>query len=85
MILAQFCPSSDDNHPYKEDRIKGGIGPLETKMTTALASHVIEAEALSVQQKLNTRHVIRLRRLILCGLAASMALATLAPIVVLAG
>ena len=52
-------------------------------MTTA--SHVIESDGFSARKAAETLRVIRVRRLILLGLAAAMALATLAPVVVLAG
>jgi hypothetical protein len=48
-------------------------------------SHVIEMDGFSLRKPEDMKHVARLRRLILIGLAAAMALATLAPVVVLAG
>jgi hypothetical protein len=50
-----------------------------------LATHVIETEQTSDRKRLTFAHTVKVRRLILLGLAATMALATLAPIVVLAG
>ena len=50
-----------------------------------LATHVIETEQTSAIKQTVFAHNIKVRRLILLGLAAAMALATLAPIVVLAG
>jgi hypothetical protein len=52
-------------------------------MTTA--SHVIETDGFSRSKPEDVMRARRLRRLILIGLAAAMALATLAPVVVLAG
>jgi hypothetical protein len=54
-------------------------------MNMVFASHVIETDVFSASQKAETQRVLRLRRLILIGLAAALALATLAPVVVLAG
>jgi uncharacterized membrane protein len=50
-----------------------------------LAAHVIETEQNSKTIRVGITQNMRLRRLILLGLAVAMALATLAPIVVLAG
>jgi hypothetical protein len=49
------------------------------------ASHVIEKDDFSSLKPIEAAGNMRLRRLILIGLAAAMALATLAPVVVLAG
>ena len=49
------------------------------------ASHGIEADRFSARKVDEAKRVMHLRRLILIGLAAAMALATLAPVVVLAG
>jgi hypothetical protein len=49
------------------------------------ASHVIEKEQFSTRTAAESKRVVRLRRLILIGLAGAMALATMAPVVVLAG
>jgi hypothetical protein len=49
------------------------------------ASHVIESEGFSARKAADAKRIVRLRRLILMGLASAMALATLAPMVVLAG
>jgi hypothetical protein len=48
-------------------------------------SHVIEADRFSARKVDEAKRVMQLRRVILIGLAAAMTLATLAPIVVLAG
>ncbi len=48
------------------------------------AAHVIENEQVSTIKSHGKRRQMQLRRLILLGLAAAMALATLAPMVVLA-
>jgi hypothetical protein len=48
-------------------------------------SHVIEADRFSAVRVVEARRTMYLRRLILIGLAGAMALATLAPVVVLAG
>jgi hypothetical protein len=49
------------------------------------ASHVIESDGFSSRKMVENLRAVRLRRLILIGLASAMALATLAPVVVLAG
>jgi hypothetical protein len=49
------------------------------------ASHVIESDSYSSRKAVDAVRAVRVRRLILIGLAAAMALATLAPVVVLAG
>ena len=49
------------------------------------ASHVIESDGFSSRKAIEAMRVVRVRRMILIGLAAAMALATLAPVVVLAG
>jgi hypothetical protein len=59
--------------------------PKDTVIKMVLATHVIETEQTSEIKKSVFAHNIKVRRLILLGLAAAMALATLAPIVVLAG
>jgi hypothetical protein len=51
----------------------------------SLVEHVIETDEFSGRTHAREHRVERLRRLILIGLAASMAFATLAPVVVLAG
>jgi hypothetical protein len=58
--------------------------PETTVKTMALATHVIETEQNSNSIRVGIANSMRLRRLILLGLAVTMALATLAPIVVLA-
>ena len=50
-----------------------------------LAAHVIETEQFSHRTGVEEQRAVRFRRLILLGLAVAMALATLAPVVVLAG
>jgi hypothetical protein len=57
---------------------------LTTVNTMIFATHVIETEQFSVRNDQRIARGMRLRRLILLGLAAAMALATLAPMVVLA-
>jgi hypothetical protein len=57
---------------------------LETVRAMAILTHVIERDAFSSADVTDTKHVIRVRRLILVGLAVVMALATLAPVAVLA-
>jgi hypothetical protein len=49
------------------------------------ASHVIESGRFSARKAADGIRIVRLRRLILLGLAVAMTLATLAPVVVLAG
>jgi hypothetical protein len=49
------------------------------------ASHIVESDGFSARKRAETKRIERLRRMILIGLAAAMALATLAPMVVLAG
>jgi hypothetical protein len=51
----------------------------------SVVEHVIETDDFSSRKSSHVNEVVRLRRLILMGLAAAMALATLAPVVVLAG
>jgi hypothetical protein len=51
----------------------------------SIVEHVIETDGFSFRKHVEERRAVRLRRLILIGLAAAMALATLAPVVVLAG
>jgi hypothetical protein len=51
----------------------------------SFTSHVVEKEEFSGQSPAESKRIIRVRRLILMGLAVAMALATLAPVVVLAG
>jgi hypothetical protein len=53
--------------------------------TMSLVEHVIETDEFSGRTHTREHRVERLRRLILIGLAAAMAFATLAPVVVLAG
>jgi ABC-type lipoprotein release transport system permease subunit len=48
-------------------------------------SHVIENDEFSTRKLVEAKRATHFRRLILIGLAASMALGTLAPVVVLAG
>jgi hypothetical protein len=48
-------------------------------------SHVVEKEEFSGHSSAKAKRLVRVRKLILMGLAVSMALATLAPVVVLAG
>jgi hypothetical protein len=50
----------------------------------SIVEHVIETDHFSRRAPLRGRSEVRLRRLILIGLAAAMAFATLAPVVVLA-
>jgi hypothetical protein len=50
----------------------------------SIVEHVIETDHFSHRAPLSHRNEVRFRRLILMGLAAAMALATLAPVVVLA-
>jgi hypothetical protein len=50
----------------------------------SMVEHVIESDGYSSRRVGNPGKAARLRRLILMGLAAAMALATLAPVVVLA-
>jgi hypothetical protein len=57
---------------------------LETVKAMAIMSHVIERDAFSSTKWMGAKHVVRMRRLILIGLAGTMALATIAPVVVLA-
>jgi hypothetical protein len=65
--------------------VKGKNAAFETVIHMVLAAHVIETEQVSSVRRLRSAHIIRVRRLILLGLACAMALATLAPVVVLAG
>jgi hypothetical protein len=51
----------------------------------SIVEHVIETDGFSFRKHVEEKRAIRMRRLILIGLAAAMALATLAPVVVLAG
>jgi hypothetical protein len=53
-------------------------------MTMSIVEHIIETDEFSGRRAINVIKAMRLRRLILMGLAAAMALATLAPVVVLA-
>ncbi len=62
--------------------MKGKSAALKTVISMPIATHVIETDQNSAAKGLA---IVRLRRLILLGLAAAMALASLAPIVVLAG
>jgi hypothetical protein len=55
---------------------------MKTVIKMVLSAHIIENEEFSAPK---SAHVIKLRRMILIGLAGALALATLAPIVVLAG
>jgi hypothetical protein len=57
----------------------------DTVVKMVLATHVIETEQKFEKSKSVFAHNLKVRQLILLGLAAAMALATLAPIVVLAG
>jgi hypothetical protein len=50
----------------------------------SIVEHIIEADEFSGHRASGVAKAVRLRRLILMGLAAAMALATLAPVVVLA-
>lgn len=59
--------------------------PLKTVKTMVTATHMIESDGFSARKATDGVRVMRLRRLILLGLAAAMALGTLAPVVVLAG
>ncbi len=59
--------------------------PEDTVIKMVLATHIIETEQTSEIKQTVFAHNIKVRRLILLGLATAMALATLAPIVVLAG
>ena len=59
--------------------------PEDTVIKMVLATHIIETEQTSEFKQTVFAHNIKVRRLILLGLATAMALATLAPIVVLAG
>jgi hypothetical protein len=58
--------------------------PLETVRAMVTSLHVIERDVFSSVKLAEARHVVRVRRLILVGLAVVMALATLAPVAVLA-
>jgi hypothetical protein len=51
----------------------------------SIVEHIIETDEFSGRIHAREHRVERLRRLILIGLAGAMALATLAPVVVLAG
>jgi hypothetical protein len=62
--------------------VKGKSAALKTVKKMPIAAHVIETEQNSIRKGLA---IVRVRRLILLGLAVAMALASLAPIVVLAG
>jgi hypothetical protein len=53
-------------------------------MMMVLAAHIIETEQFSRNKRDEKLRASRLRQLILLGLAVAMALATLAPVVVLA-
>jgi membrane glycosyltransferase len=63
----------------------GAESAPETANTMVATSHVIEADRFSARKVDEAKRVMQLRRVILIGLAAAMTLATLAPIVVLAG
>jgi hypothetical protein len=56
----------------------------KTVMMMVLAAHIIETEQFSRNKRDEKLRASRLRQLILLGLAVAMALATLAPVVVLA-
>lgn len=58
--------------------------PKTTVIKMVLATHVIETEQKFEKTRSVFAHNLKVRRLILLGLSAVMALATLAPIVVLA-
>lgn len=62
-----------------------GKSALETVKTMVAALHTIENDSFSARKTDETLRIVQLRRLILIGLAGAMALATLAPVVVLAG
>jgi hypothetical protein len=85
MILAQFCRSQTHKHPYTDDVRKRQVVITVTVSIMSFASHVIEKEQFSSRTAAEGKRIMRLRRLILLGLAGAMALATLAPVVVLAG
>jgi hypothetical protein len=53
--------------------------------TMSIVEHVIETDQFSRRSTVDSQSAVKFRRLILIGLAAAMALATLAPAVVLAG
>lgn len=65
--------------------VQWNSAPVETVIKMVLETHVIETEQTSDFKKSVFAHNIKVRRLILLGMATTMALATLAPIVVLAG
>lgn len=85
MIWAQFRPAPAANRQYTVEMVQRNSAPKDTVVKMALATHVIETEQTSEIKKGVFAHNIKVRRLILLGLSATMALATLAPIVVLAG
>lgn len=68
-------------------RFNGAVASCakKTVIDMVLATHVIETEQVSGVRRMGLERHIKLRRLILLGLAAAMAFATLAPVVVLAG
>ncbi len=57
----------------------------KTVKAMSIVEHIIETDEFSGRTHEREHRVERLRRLILIGLAGAMALATLAPVVVLAG
>ncbi len=85
MILAQFRPALASYPPYTVEMAQRVCAAKKTVITMVLAAHVIETEEFSTQSHAENLRVAKLRRLILLGLATAMALATLAPVVVLAG
>jgi hypothetical protein len=84
MILAHFRPAPAVNRPYTVEVVQRKCALEKTVMDMTLATHVIETEQFSDHNGVKTARSIRVRRLILLSLAAAMALATLAPMVVLA-
>jgi hypothetical protein len=85
MILAHFRPAPAVYRPYTVEMVQRITRILEDGENMVLAAHIIETEQFSGKNRDAGLRAVRLRRLILLGLAVAMALATLAPAVVLAG
>lgn len=73
-----------DNHPYTVDHDSRGKRFWEMVTAMDKSTHMIEETGFSAQNPAEAKHIVAVRRMILIGLSAAMALATLAPVVVLA-
>jgi hypothetical protein len=83
MIKAHFSPVFVDNHPYTVEQDSRGERLWETENAMEKPSHLIVKSRHSTVSAAAAAHDVHIRRLILMGLATAMAIATLAPIVVL--